>query len=161
MIDFKPDDFDSFCKVIRDTIALFEELNEYENKKLDAIAANNVLELDKYLNDEQAYLMKMRGLDSKREKLQQQLGVTGLPFKEIIEKFDGRERDSLNSLYDELSEKSTELKNAITATRKYIELHLNTISAMLAKLEGSEGTYDKKGEKEPKTPPERFTPTKA
>lgn len=161
MSDYKPEDFDSFCKVIRDTLTLFDELNDYENKKLDAIAANNVLQLDAYIIDEQAYLMKMRGLDLKREKLLGQLGLPGMPFKDIIEKFEGDEKETLTGLYDELSFKSAELKNAISVTKTAIDLNLNNISAMLAKLEGAEGTYDKKGDKETKTPPEHFTTTKA
>ena len=160
MSDFKPGDFESFCKVIRETLTLFDELNDYENKKLDAIAANNVLQLDVYINDEQAYLMKMRGLDMKREKLQQQLGYPGTPFKEMIEKFEGDEKDALAGLYSELSVKSLQLKSAISATKTAIDLNLNNISALLAKLEGAEGMYDKKGEKEPKTP-DHFTTTKA
>ena len=154
-------DFNSFCQVIRDTLALFDELNDYENKKLDAIAANDVIQLDQYMNDEQAYLMKMRGLDQKREKLQKQLGVPGLTFKEIIEKFDGGDKETLAGLYDELSSKSADLKNAISATKRAIDMHLNSISALLEKIEGAEGTYDNKGEKEQKSPPERFKPTKA
>jgi len=161
MSNFDMSDYDSFCKVIHETILLFEELIELENKKIDAISENDVNLLDQYMNDEHAYLMQMRGLDYKREKMQEQLGATGLPFKDIIEKFDGIEKETLNSLCENLRTKTTELREAIARVKKLIDMHLSSINELLAKLEGGEGIYNKNGEKPPVEPPVRFTPTKA
>jgi len=157
----KAGDFDLFCKVIRETITLFDELLALEGKKIDAIAENDIALLDQYMNDEQVYLLQMKGLDYKREKMQEQLGMQSLTFRQMIDEFDGTERESLASLYEELSSKSAELKEAITSTKRFIDLHLNSISALLEKLDGGQGTYNKSGEKESKEPPARFTPTKA
>ena len=161
MSDSSSNGFDSFCKVIRETLTLFDDLNSFEDKKLDALTENDVTLLDQFINDEQAYLMKMRGLDQKREKLQQDLGTPDLTFREMIEKFKGEERETLRGLYEELTAKSTRLKDAITSTKRQLELHLASISALIEKIEGSEGTYDRKGDKGAKAPPERFVPTKA
>ena len=154
-------DFEYFCKVLTDTLTLFDELLGLETKKIDAISENDVTLLDQYMNDEQVYLLQMRNLDFKRGKIQEQYDASGLTFKQMIERFDGAEKDTLDSLYDELSKKSTELKEAIAGTKKLIELHLHSISTLLEKMEGGEGVYNKDGEKAPKEPPVRFTPTKA
>ena len=154
-------DFELFCKVIKETLALFDELLSLEGKKINAIAENDITLLDQYMNDEQVYLLQMRGLDYKREKMQEQLNAAGLTFRQMIDNFNSPEKESLISLYEELSSKSSELKEAITGTKRFIDLHLNSISALLEKLEGSEGVYNKSGEKEPKEPPARFAPTKA
>ena len=162
MNNLNPEHLNSFHVVIRDTLKLFDDLISFENKKLDAIAANEVTILDQYMHDEQAYLMKMRSLDQKRENIQALLGMGGLPFREIIEKFDDSEKEVLQALYEELSTKTSELKDSIAATKRYIDLHLNAITTMIERLDGSGTTYDKSGEKEdPQSPPKRFTPTKA
>ena len=160
MSEDKQGGFDSFKSVIQETLALFDDLIALENKKMDAITENDVALLDQYMNDEKAYLLQMRGLDYKREKMQGQLGSDGLTFRQMIDKFDGGEKEALNALYEELSSKSSELKKSISNTRKFIDLHLNSINALLEKLDGA-ATYDKKGAKEQKPPPARFTPTKA
>lgn len=154
-------DFNSFCSLIKDTVLLFGNLIALENKKIDAIAENNAALLDQHMNEEQAYLMQMRGLDHKREKVQKQLDSSGLTFRQMIEKFESSERETLDTLYGELSSKSSELKDAISTARKYIDLHLSTITALLERLEGTDGIYDKKGEMGQKDPPTRFAPTKA
>ena len=161
MNDVNAEGFESFCRIIQDTLELFDDLISFENKKLDAIAANDVALLDRYMNDEQAYLLKMRGLDQKREKMQGQLGATDLTFRELTDRFSGHERETLVALYEKLSAKSLELKDSIAATKRYIDLHLNSISSLLEKLEGNAAPYGKNGEKERKAPPARFTPTKA
>jgi len=163
MSDFNQNDFDSFCVVITDMLKLFEELIDFENKKLDTIAANEVAVLDQYMNDEQAYLMKMRGIENRRERVQKQLGVPDLSFREIIEKFEGPEKETLNTLYEQLSSKTIELKDSIAGTKRYIDLHLNAVTTLLERLEGNNTTYGKSGEKEEQqqSPPQRFTPTKA
>ena len=161
MSDFNLAEYDSFCKVIHETKLLFDDLLELENKKIDAISVNDVDLLDQYMNEENVFLMQMRGLDFKREKMQEQLGAKGLTFREIIDKFDGLEKDNLNNLYDGLSVKSQELKDAIGSVKRLIDMHLYSISELLDKLEGKEGIYNKDGEKPPAEPPARFTPTKA
>ena len=160
MSNYQRSDFDAFNKVIHETLALFNDLISLEVKKTDAITENDVTLLDQYMNDEQAYLLQMRGLDYKREKMQEQLGAQGLTFRQMIDEFEAPEREGFEKLYEELSAKSAELKKAIAETRRLIDMHLNSINTLLDKLEGA-APYDKKGAKEQKTPPTRFTPTKA
>lgn len=160
MSNYSQGDFDSFNKVIHETLDLFDDLIGLENKKMGAITENDVTLLDQYMNDEQAYLLQMRGLDYKREKMQELLDATGLSFRQMIDKFETPKREILDELYMELSSKAAELKQAVAETRRVIDLHLNSINALLDKLEGVP-TYDKKGAKEQKAPPVRFTPTKA
>ena len=161
MNNYTSGDFDSFCAIIGDMTALFDELADFENKKLDAIAANDVAQLDKYMKEEQVYLLKMKGLEQRREKFQNRLGAPGLTFSGLIGKFGEPERDILTPLYDELASKTTEVRDAVSCTKRYIDLHLNSISALLEKLEGNTAVYGKNGEREQKSPPARFTPMKA
>lgn len=158
MSNYSQGDFNSFCALINDTMTLFDDIIGLENKKVDAISENDVNLLDQYMNDEQAFLLKMRGLDYKREKVQEQLGMPGKSFKQMADGFDKPERETLDTLYCELSSKSTELKEAVSSTKRYIDLHLASISSLLEKFEGT--TYSKSGEKGQTLPSARFTPVK-
>ncbi|MCL1983142.1 MAG: flagellar protein FlgN [Clostridiales bacterium] len=160
MSNYSQGDFDSLCKLMHETINLFDEIISLEGKKLNAISEDDVALFDQLMNDEQAYLLQMKGLDFKREKLQGLLGADGLSFKQIIDRFEAPERETLDSLYADLASKTSSLKSAISSTKRHIDLHLSSISALLEKLEGA-ATYDKNGGKEQKAPPARFTPTKA
>ena len=161
MSDYNRDDFDSFCEIIREMLTLFDELISFENKKIDAIAANDVTQLDQYMKDEQVYLLKMKALEQKREKFQNRIGADGLTFIELSDRFDGAEKETLKGFYEELALKMTEVKDAVSGTKRFIDLHLNSISALLEKLEGNSATYKKNGVKDQDAPPARFKPTKA
>jgi len=162
MTDVIARDFDVFCHVLRDTVCLFDEMITFENDKLDAVAANDVEALDHRMHEEQAYLMKMKALDAKRETLQEKLGVAGVPLLQITEQYEGDEKESLLTLYDDLSEKSAELKESIATTKKIIDLHITSIAYLLERLEGKHATYNKDGELEDNAdPPKRFKSRKA
>ena len=151
------DDFVVFFETLRDTICLFDELLVFENEKLDAVAANDVDRLDRRLNEEQACLLRMKNLDAKREQLQQKLGYADMTLKQIAEQIGGAEQAALLALYDELSAKSTELKDAIATTKKFIDLHINAIGILLENLETGGATYTSDGEKAAETAtPQRF-----
>ena len=160
MSDYAPSGFNSFCHLMTETVTLFDSIISLENRKVDAINENNLSLLDQYMNDEQVYLLQMRGLDSKREKMQELMGASGLTFRQMIDKFERPEKAPLNFLYEELSAKSSELKKALSETKRHVDFHLLSISAMIEKFEGS-SAYDNKGEKEQTAPRARFTPTKA
>lgn len=153
--------FDDFCNILQDTLHLFDELIAFEGKKLTAVAANDVQLVDRYMNEEQAYLMRMRGLDIKREQLQEKLGVSNLPLKEIANTCQGEQQQALLSIRDALTTKADELKAAIGTTRQSIQLQLSSISILLERLESGTTTYNQDGTKTTQSPPERFTPTKA
>jgi len=160
MIDISASDFNAFCQLLRDTQSLFDALIVFENKKLDIISANDVDALDQSMKEEQAYILKMKGLDLKREQWQEKFGFQDLPLKQMAERFNGAEKEMLLSLHNALSVKSEELKSIIAAAKKYIDLHVNGIGILLDQLENGESTYNQNGEKTVKIPPKRFTPTK-
>ena len=60
-------DLNDFKAVVGDLITLLEEFNEIETAKLDAIQKNRVNFVEENMKKEQAGIMKLRGLDKKRE----------------------------------------------------------------------------------------------
>lgn len=139
--------FTEFKGLMDEYITLFDQLIAFESKKLDAIAANNVELLDLQMKDEQAYLLKLKGLDIKREKLQKQMSMENLSFREIISKLEGEKKVILQNSFEILTKRTEEMKAAANSTKLYIELHLHSLNLLISKLGGNEQNtgYDKNG----------------
>jgi hypothetical protein len=152
-----------FYTILENHIALFDGLTSLEAQKLEAIVENDIDRLDAYMRAEQAYTLELRGLDIKREKIQENLGIAGLTLSAIIERTEGEQKKKLTDLYTNLRDKIEDLDAAITCTKKFIELHLDSIGFLEDKLkkQRAEGApYEKSGKKRPENPPAKFTSKK-
>jgi len=139
-----------FHELLSNMVSFFDELIDLENRKIDAIAVNDIKKLDEYMKEEQAFTMRLRGLEMKREKLQKQYGFEGMILREIIEETGGEDKEKLQQAYDMLEERMKNVKDAVECANKFIELHLEGISNILESLDKTQKeakTYDKKGAK--------------
>lgn len=151
--------------VMDDILELFDRLMEVENSKLDAIAVNDVDKLDEHMRAEQACTMELRSLDARREQIQSELGFDGYTMRQIIEASSGEDKEKLREMYETLQVKTEELQVAVDCTKKFIELHIQSLDFLLAQMGGhkkeEETAYHQSGEKkngEPDKP--RFTSKK-
>lgn len=154
--------FDRFYQVIDDMIVLFDELKGFEEKKLGAVVGNDVLRLESLMNEEQAYLLKMRGLDQKREKIQKEMGMEGKTFRQMIEAAPEEQKEIMKGLKEVLDQKAKVLQEAVGKTKVSIESHLQRLDRMMQNVEKDSRGYNKTGARESKTPTAtRFKPTRA
>ena len=156
-------DLQPFFLLISSLTEVFQEMIVLESNKLDAIAVNDIEKLEQYMKEEQAYAMKMRGLDGKREALQKSMGFENLTLREVIARLDPAEAERLAEMDGLLRTMIEELKNAVSCTKKYIELHLCSLQMLLDQANESKSseTYDNKGEKQPPdAAPKKFAPKK-
>lgn len=65
-------------------LAHYRELLTFENKKFSLVLEDNIPQLEKALEDEQALIMRGDILEKKRLKLQLELGLADKSFEEII-----------------------------------------------------------------------------
>lgn len=143
--------FNQFKSLIDDYIIIFDQLILFETEKLESIAANKVDLLDSQMREEQAHLLKLKGLDRKREALQAEMNQAGLSFRQIIDTVEGEEKEVLESSFLSLSKKTEELQVATKSTKLYIELHLHSLDMLIASLGGdsiSKSVYNKNGSSE-------------
>ena len=133
-----------FTKVIEDYISLFEELIPLEQTKLDAAVKNRVTFVEESTNKEQALLMKMRGLEQRREDVQKKMGIENYTFKEILDKAEADDIEPLELLFNRLAERVTSFKSVNDAARDAIETNLYNIQKAMA-AEGA--TYNAAGSK--------------
>ena len=68
-------DFSAFIEIIEEFIQLFDELIPVEQEKLDAAIKNRITFVEECMNKEQAAVLKLRGLEQKRENAKKALGM--------------------------------------------------------------------------------------
>lgn len=138
---------------------LVDSVITIENQKLDAIASNDISELDRIMKEEQAIILQLRGLEKKRDRIQDDLGLSSLTFREMIDRNTLSNSKELATLYQQMNEKMKEVKTVTDCTKKYIELHLHGLDTLITNLQNgnSNVNYNKIGEKQPREMTPRFT----
>lgn len=125
---------EEFHQIVHALIDLLKTLMGIEQEKLQAITQNDLEKLDACIKEEQAQVLKLRGLDRKRDLLLVRMGYENLSFKEIIEVLPQEDRAESRQLYNEL-QKATEDFNSVNASvRTALEVNLHNINATLESL---------------------------
>lgn len=117
-----------FISVIEDLIQLFQELIYIEQSKLEAAAKNRITHVEDCMNREQASILKLRGLDKKRETCQEQLGCKDYTFQQILSKTSGAEHNQLKKLFDSLTHHVRQFQEINESARSMIEINLHMIN---------------------------------
>ena len=129
-------DYSSFIEVIREFIQLFEALIPIEQKKLDSAVHNQVS-----MNQEQAAVLRLRGLELKRQKIQKDLGMEQLTFKQLIEEAPEDVKVSLIPLFNELNEKVALFRSVSDSAKDTIAVNLHMIQSALSSGSAGNSTY--------------------
>ena len=82
--------------------AFMEEVSISEQEKLTAITGKNLTALDQCMKKQQAQILKLRGLDKKREQIQTDLGFSNISYKGIIQQLNGLEEQTCTDLFNKL-----------------------------------------------------------
>jgi Mg2+ and Co2+ transporter CorA len=117
--------------VIEDMIHLFQNLIQIEQSKLEAAVKNRVTHVEDCMNQEQAAILKLRGLEKKREVCQEQLGYKNDTFQQILSKTTGTEHNQLKKLFDSLSYQVRQFQEVNESARSMIEVNLHMINKEL------------------------------
>ena len=78
------DHYTEFISLIHDFIDLFRSLTTVEQQKLDAAVANDLSILEDCMKKEQAFVLRLRGLEQQRDTLLRKLKMKDLKFREIL-----------------------------------------------------------------------------
>ena len=117
-----------FTAVVEDLVELFEELIEIEQIKIEAVKKNMVSYVEDCMNREQAAVLKLRGLEKKRETCQKNMGFEGYTFKQILEATTGEEHSRLRQLFDTLSHHVSLFQDTNESARAMLEISLHNIN---------------------------------
>ena len=138
-------DFSGFVKIMKEFIELFDELIPVEQAKLDAAVKNRPTFVEDCMNKEQAAILRMRGLEQKREAEQKKLGLEGLTFRQILEQVPDETAHFLKPLFDTLSERVTTFRSTSGSAKEAIEINLHMIQSAIASRQAGPNTYTPAG----------------
>ncbi len=89
--------------IVTSLTEVFDELTQIANLKLQATKDNRLSIIDECMTKEQAIILKLKGLEVKRENAMEEMGFAGLSFREILEKADQNDREKYIPAFEGLS----------------------------------------------------------
>lgn len=140
-------DFSAFADLMNEFIEFFDTLIPIEQDKLDATVKNRVALVEDYMHKEQAAVMRLRGLEQKREAEQKRLGLEGCTFRQILEKIPDTDTAILKPLFDKLDHQIHTMQSLSGSIKDAIEVNLRVIELKAAGNAPGKATYSATGQK--------------
>lgn len=150
-------DFSNFIKIIEEFIDFFDHLIPIEQEKLEAAIKNRVTFVEECMHKEQAAILRLRGLEQRREKEQDALGMKDYSFRQILEAAPKDIASVLRPLFDRLSEQVRQYQSISDNARDIIEVNLHVIQSSLAEKAPGREMYSASGQKKDNDNPRHFT----
>ena len=155
---------EDFTDNLKEFAVLLDELTGIENRKFEAALKNDIFQIESCMKMEQAYVLKFRGLDKKREQIQTDLKLKDMTLSQILALAGGQEKEALLVRTEDLNEKTAAYRSAYTNAKNVIEINLHNIEKTLADLKSKSADknisiYSPDGRKD--GPGTVFTNTKA
>lgn len=127
--------------ILKESIDLYKSFLELEYEKHDAIIKNDVDVLDDVVSREQAYYMKMRGVDQRRERLVDAMGCNGMTLKEMIAANKIENNKEFVEKYEELSNLIKEVRKVNSLCKTLLEVRMRKIDDTLVELGERDKNY--------------------
>lgn len=134
-------------KILEEITSLLNQYLPLEAEKLKAIQENKVGFVEDSMKKEQALILKMRGLDGKREELLKKAGCTGKTMREILEELEENEKRQVQPVFDRLVLAVQNFDSYNAESMKLIQLRLHDMEKAAAESQGK--TYGKGKESDP------------
>lgn len=134
---------EEFTAVIQDLIKLVGDIGRVEDAKALAASEKHHQLLDGYIQEEQAQILKLRGLEQHRIRLADALGWNSLTFRQILETAPPEQVTVLKPLFVQLEEQLNHMQQARKSSEQIIQVRLHELQVAIARREGS--SYDNSG----------------
>ena len=135
--------FEDFIAVIDELAELCENIAYIEEAKAEAASLKQHEFLDDYIQEEQAQILKLRGLEQHRLRLAQELGWNSLTFSQILEIAEPAQVEQLSPCFYDLELQLKRLQQSRKAAEQIINVRIHELQVAIAKQEGS--GYDNAG----------------
>lgn len=142
--------FSAFADLMKEFIEFFDTLIPLEQDKLDATVKNRVALVEDFMHKEQAAVMRLRGLEQKREAEQKRLGLEDCTFRQILEKVPDVDAAMLKPLFDRLDSQVNTMQSLSGSIKDAIDVNLRVIELNLAGDSSGRATYSATGQKSEK-----------
>ncbi|MFG6331748.1 MAG: flagellar protein FlgN [Lachnospiraceae bacterium] len=141
------DPFKEYSTVIRDLSGVAFQIARVEERKTEAASVRRHELLDGCIQEEQALLLKLRGLEQHRISSQKALGWEGLTLSQILEKASSEQLELLAPLFEELKQQIERLLQARNAAERIINVRLHEMKVIASQQQGT--AYDSGGNTNP------------
>lgn len=136
-----------FISLIKEFIQLFDALISVEQQKLDAAVSNQVSFVEECMKKEQAFVLRLRGLEKRRESLQESMDMKDLTFSRILEKAPSEAKEQLSPLFQQLSQRVRDFQNVNESAKDAIQLNLYKLQSAMQTSSPKNNFYSASGEK--------------
>lgn len=144
------DPLKNYISILRELTALAGDITRVEEIKTAAAADKRHELLDGCIQEEQAFLLKLRGLEQHRISLQKDLGWENLTLRQILDIASQEQRELLVPVFDQLDHHLRRLQQAREASEKILKVRLHELE-VFAQMGAS---YDNSGNLSPAGTPQ-------
>lgn len=139
-----------FAAILQELTETAGRIARIEQAKAEAASENRHERLDDFIQEEQAYILKLRGQEQHRIRLAEQLGWKDLTFRQILASAGEEQVQLLSPLFTGLERELKHLEEARGASERIINAKLHEIQVAVARQQG--GFYDNTGSVSPNAP---------
>ena len=116
-----------YLKMLDNLGATLEKLTEIERTKTAAVGRGDLEGVEACMKQEQVISLSLRGTDQKREKLLAQLGLSGVPLRELEERGPREAHMETRRAVESLRRKYEVFQSASEVARNTLECNLHAI----------------------------------
>jgi len=132
---------DLLSNILKETAEMYEGFIRLEYDKYDAVITDNTARLDEIISIEQAFFLKMRGLEQKRQKITKDMNMQDKTLKQILELAQHEEKAKLKVEHERLLKALNDFKKINSECKSLIEVKLHKINSCIEKKESLGSTY--------------------
>lgn len=121
----------SFAHTLEELCAILSQLTKAETAKAETASAGEHGKMDSFLKEEQALLLRLRGLEQQRSRMAADLGWKDFTFRQILESAEEGERAALLPLFSQMENQLKELADAEESSSRIISVRLREFEHIL------------------------------
>ena len=121
-------------KLLDDFSDIFDQLNDLQLEKIQAVRQDDLQALDHCMQREQAISLKIRGMQRQKEKVDEALGLKNIPLRQISEHLPEADREQLTPTIRRFKESYELYSSAASASRAVLETTLQEIDRALEEV---------------------------
>ena len=130
--DSRPADLEAFGRTLEQLADLMVSLTQTENAKAEAASSGSHGRINGFLQQEQALILRLRGLEQHRAKQMKALGWEGLTFRQVLDRASQEETAVLSPLFDRLTGQLKLLTDSRDSADRILKLRLKEFQETLA-----------------------------
>ena len=118
---------EELIRILTDTTKVLNDSLPLEEEKLKAVQEDRISTLEECMMREQAIVLKMKGLEQKRERFLKEHGYSGMTLRQIIEKTEGSGRERIQAALEQLVLAAQNFSSYNDEAMKLIRLKQHTL----------------------------------